>query len=131
MNRIVAFCLASAALSSCQSVVLDLSDLKQPVMLNSGEQLGMTGGPGVRDFQGVVASSATITSSQTRNENVNNVQEAAFQKVGGEADAGITDVEIQLRSSSTYPLLFFSQYVEARISGVTHSKQAGQAAGRN
>ncbi|MFT5290201.1 MAG: hypothetical protein ACI8QS_003435 [Planctomycetota bacterium] len=117
------------SLCSCVSAELDLSDLESPVMLNSY-------GPKVSSEETPVEASFAYTGTASKHnfihgfngggsriELVNDAQESAFELVGGTEEAGITNVEIHLRSSSTYPLLWISQYIEIKALGAKREDQ--------
>ena len=116
-------------LCSCASAELDLTNLKSPVMLNSyGPQVTSTEAPLEASFAYTGTASKYnfvhgFGGGGTRTELVNDAQESAFALVGGTEQAGITGVEIHLRSSSTYPLLWISQYIEIKALGATRDDQ--------
>ena len=116
-------------LCSCVSAELNLSDLESPIMLN-------TYGPNSTSEEAPLEASFAYTGTASkynfvhgfngggsRTDLVNDAQESAFKLVGGTQSAGITDVEIHLRSSSTYPLLWIAQYIEIKALGAKREDQ--------
>ncbi len=117
------------SLCSCVSTELDLSDLESPVMLNGyGAQASSEQPPMEASFAYAGTASKYnfvhgFNGGGSRTEHVNDAQESAFELVGGSEKAGITNVEIHLRASSTYPLLWISQYIEIKALGATREDQ--------
>jgi hypothetical protein len=104
--------LLCTVLCSCMSVMYDLRDLEQPVTMNGNPFVcAPDAAPSLRPIDGYVASvskavggASSSMNTTSMDEERNEAQARAFEKIGGDASLAITDVRLDAESLGVFLL---------------------------